>query len=145
MSTPSHATDRGGLEVLPSDECLQLLASQPVGRVAFIDAGEPVVLPVNHRVDGWAIVFRTDLGGKLRTALLQRPVAFEVDAYDTEARTGWSVLVRGVADIVDDHDTVRRLDELGLSPWATGHDRPYWIRIRPEEISGRRITRPRSM
>lgn len=145
MTGATEITDRGGLEILPSDECMRLLAAEPVGRVAFVSEGEPMVLPVNHRVDGWTIVFRTDLGSKLRTALLRRPVAYEVDDYDTRTRTGWSVLVRGVADTVDDDDAIERLEHLGLTPWASGQDRPYWVRIRPEEVSGRRITRPWTM
>ena len=47
-----YPTDHAGLEILPFDECLRLLASVPVGRVGFIADGEVVVLPVNHAIDG---------------------------------------------------------------------------------------------
>ena len=33
---PGHPTDHAGLEVLPFDVCLRLLASVPVGRVGFV-------------------------------------------------------------------------------------------------------------
>jgi len=42
---PGHSTDHAGLEILPFDECLRLLASVPVGRVGFIADGELVILP----------------------------------------------------------------------------------------------------
>ena len=35
------------LEELEAEECLRLLATQGIGRVAFIVDGEPTVLPVN--------------------------------------------------------------------------------------------------
>lgn len=45
---PDYPTDRAGLDVLPFEECLRLLASVPVGRVGFVAEGEVVMLPVNH-------------------------------------------------------------------------------------------------
>ena len=55
-------TDHAGLEVLPSDTCLELLAAVPVGRIGFFAGGELVILPVNHLVDGQDVVFRTAAG-----------------------------------------------------------------------------------
>ncbi len=39
-----YPTDHAGLEILPVDECLRLLASVAVGRVGFVADGEVVVL-----------------------------------------------------------------------------------------------------
>lgn len=133
------STDYSGLEVLSKDECLELLASEPVGRIAFVHEGAPMVLPVNHHVEGWAVLFRTDLGSKLSAAIMERAVAFEVDHYDASDRSGWSVLVTGTATSVDDADEIAELDQLELSPWATGGERVHWVRIQPDEISGRRV------
>ena len=66
--------------------------------MAFIEAGEPMVLPVNHTVVGRRVVFRTFRGSLLHEALMKEPVAFQVDAFDPERRTGWSVVVRGIAE-----------------------------------------------
>lgn len=132
-------TDHVGLEVLPFDECLRLLGSVPVGRVGFVCDGEVNVLPVNHAVDGQDIVFHVAYGSKLAAAAKQDCVTFEVDGYDAAARTGWSVQVTGKADLVIENADVRRLDALGLHPWATRVDKPYWIRIRPTSVTGRRI------
>jgi nitroimidazol reductase NimA-like FMN-containing flavoprotein (pyridoxamine 5'-phosphate oxidase superfamily) len=135
---PGHPTDHAGLEILPFDECLRLLASVPVGRVGFCADGEVVVLPVNHVVDGQDVVFRTARGAKLSAAEAQNPVAFEADGYDPVARSGWSVLVNGRAEAVEETAEVQRLGRLGLHPWATAVDRPFWVRICPASVTGRR-------
>ena len=57
--------DHAGLEVLPFDSCLRLLAAVSVGRVGFVADGEVVVLPVNFVVDGQYVVFRTASGSKI--------------------------------------------------------------------------------
>ncbi len=133
--------DHQGLEVLDTDECWRLLADTPVGRVAFLEDGDITILPINHGVAGHRVVFRTLRGALLHEALLSRQVAFQVDGFDTEARTGWSVLVRGHADLAEDPDA---LDDLGLDAWADSVDRDDWVEIRAEEITGRRIVRRQS-
>lgn len=133
------ATDREGLEVLTPDQCYELLDTSPLGRVAFMTAGEPVILPVNHRLDGRTIAFRINSGATYDNAVMKRAVAFEVDGYDQATRTGWSVLVRGTADIEEDETVVARLEALDLHPWADGAERPDWVRIHATEVSGRRI------
>src|ERR1700758_5729410 len=116
---PMYATDHAGLEILPFDRCLQLLATVPVGRVSFLADGEIVVLPVNHVMDGNDPVFRTARGSKLSAAEGQDVVAFEADAYDERTRTGWSVLVNGRAYAVYEAAEIRRLGRLGLRPWVS--------------------------
>jgi uncharacterized protein len=138
-----HTHDRNGLRVLSTDECHELLAARPVGRVAFMLAGRPVVLPVNHAVDGDSIVFRTGAGSKLATSQREiGSVAFEVDAFDAEQQTGWSVLVQGSMSSILDLTEVARLDQLELAPWLET-SRPHWVRIVVERISGRAIEHDR--
>ena len=132
-----YPTDHAGLEILPFDMCLQLLATVPVGRVSFFSDGEIVVLPVNHVVDGQDPVFRTGRGSKLSAAEGQNLVAFEADGYEELTQSGWSVLVNGRAEAVYEDAEIQRLSHLGLHPWITAVDRPFWIRIRPTSISGR--------
>ena len=129
--------DHAGLETLPLDVCLRLLGSVPVGRVSFCTDGEVVTLPVNHVVDGQDVVFRTNRGSKLSAAERQDHVAFEADDYDLRTRNGWSVLVKGRAEVVHEDSEIRRLSRLGLYPWVTAVDRPFWIRIRPTSVTGR--------
>jgi nitroimidazol reductase NimA-like FMN-containing flavoprotein (pyridoxamine 5'-phosphate oxidase superfamily) len=135
---PEHPTDHAGLEILPFEVCLRLLASVPVGRVGFFADGEVVMLPVNHLLDGQDPVFRTARGSKLSAAEGQSLVAFEADEYDERTRSGWSVLVTGRAEVVYDEAEVQRLSRRGLHPWASAVERPFWIRIRATSVSGRR-------
>ena len=94
-----YPADYGGLEILPFERCLELLAAVPVGRVSFFADGEIVVLPVNYVMDGPDPVFRTARGSKLSAAEGQNVVAFEADGYDERTRTGWSVLVLSLIHI----------------------------------------------
>ena len=131
--------DRLGLEILAPDECWRLLAASPVGRVALVEAGEPLMFPVTHGVRNHQIVFRTGSGTKLAAAEMDRAVAFEVDGWDTVARLGWSVLVRGTGETVYDDDEIGELDALGIEPWLDAAVDGTWVRIRVTEISGRRL------
>jgi nitroimidazol reductase NimA-like FMN-containing flavoprotein (pyridoxamine 5'-phosphate oxidase superfamily) len=134
-----YPADHAGLEILPFDTCLRLLTTVPVGRVSFLADGEIVVLPVNYVIDGQDPVFRTARGSKLSAAEGQNVVAFQADHYDERTQAGWSVLVNGRAHAIYDEAEIQRLDRLGLRPWVTAMDRPFWIRIRPATVSGRQI------
>jgi uncharacterized protein len=121
------------------DECFRLLEQSSVGRLGVIDGDRPVVLPVNYAVVDGEIVLRTDEGMKLRAAE-RAPVAFEVDAFDEGARTGWSVLVSGRAEEVTEYAARERqaVRDAPVDPWAGG-DKQHWIRIVADSVSGRRI------
>lgn len=136
MTNEERSVDHQGLEVLSTDECWDLAASTPVGRVAFVEDGEPAIFPVNHAVVGHRVVFRTARGALLHEALMDRAIAFEVDGFDPGRRIGWSVLMRGQAGLAEDAD---HLDDLDLDAWADAVERNDWVAIRVEEITGRRI------
>lgn len=53
-----------------------------------------------HVVDGQDVVFRADRGSKLSAADRKDHVAFEADDWDLRTRTGWSVLLKGRAEVV---------------------------------------------
>jgi nitroimidazol reductase NimA-like FMN-containing flavoprotein (pyridoxamine 5'-phosphate oxidase superfamily) len=134
----SLPTDRTGIEVLSFLQCEQELERSAIGRMAMVVRGEPVVLPVNYKYVNGCVVFRSAAGEKTGTAAMERPVAFEIDDYDTATCTGWSVLVKGTAELIDDDDPMA-LAAASLRPWATATERNIWIRIVPNEITGRRI------
>lgn len=136
----SRPRDHAGLEILTYDECLDRLRSQVVGRIAFVHAGAPLVLPVNYGMSGTSVLFRTAPGTKLDTAIMGREVAFEVDHFDAAQASGWSVVIRGTADTVDEDDLSEAEREIP-EPWAREVERTHWVRIRPDEITGRRIPR----
>jgi uncharacterized protein len=132
-------TDRAGLEILHLGDCFGLLESVPVGRIGFLAAGEVAVLPVHYLLDGQDVVFRTRAGSKLSAVEVGQYVGFEADSYDAATGTGWSVVVNGLAEIVDSAEEVARLDALGLSSWGGEDSGRVWVRIRPSSINGRRI------
>ncbi|MGH3245716.1 MAG: pyridoxamine 5'-phosphate oxidase family protein [Trebonia sp.] len=132
------ATDRAGLEILHLGDCFGLLESVPVGRIGFVAGGEVVILPVHFLVDGQDVVFRTAAGSKLSAVEVGHYVGFEADSYDAATGTGWSVLVNGLAEVVDAGAEAARLDTLGLTSWGAGASGRVWVRIRPSSISGRR-------
>lgn len=138
MTTETEARDRNGLEVLSYETCLEHLRSSTIGRVAIVEAGTPTIHPVAYAVDGTSVVFRSLVGSKLDAVERGRPVAFEIDAHDAEARTGWSVLVTGLADVVEDDEEIARLEGLGLDTWAlTDASEANWVRLRADTITGR--------
>ena len=132
-------TDHAGMEVLGSAECLRLLWNHHVGRIGFIDGGEPQILPVHYRLHDGKVVFRSAVGAKLDAATRQDAVAFEIDGLDEEGGAGWSVVVHGTAIEVDKDDERSALDSLGVESWLQGSQPLRWIQIRPTEITGRRL------
>ena len=126
-----------GLKVLDRTECEALLANQSVGRVAVCGA-RPGVFPVLYGLLDGDVVFRTAPGEKLIAAALNREVVFEVDAFDMERRTGWSVNVLGRVEEIEDPDERTRAEALELHPWA-GELRDRYVRIRAIELTGRHV------
>jgi nitroimidazol reductase NimA-like FMN-containing flavoprotein (pyridoxamine 5'-phosphate oxidase superfamily) len=142
LGTTNPPTDHRGLRVLGFEECLERLRTAPVGRLALVHTGEPVVFPVNHAIDGVDVVFRTSWGSKLELAETSGVVAYEVDGYDSLSESGWSVVVKGTAQLVYEDADTDRYDLLGLRSWADPEGRGFWVRIRPVEITGREVIPP---
>ena len=128
------------MHVLPADECYRLLATQELGRIGVNAEHYPLIFPVNFALDGTTVVLRTSPGTILRAAS-HANVTFEVDEIDRRTRSGWSVLVRGSAEEVDEQhrtELIARTLATGVQPWAPG-DRGNWLRLIAHDISGRRI------
>lgn len=128
----------GAVTTLDVGECLDLLETASIGRVAFNDDAGPIVLPVNYTVDQGSVVFRSTFGAKLAGAEQRSIASFQVDAVDQETGTGWSVLVRGRLAEVVRGENLDRLANSGLEPLAGG-DQSHWIRVQSASITGRRI------
>jgi nitroimidazol reductase NimA-like FMN-containing flavoprotein (pyridoxamine 5'-phosphate oxidase superfamily) len=134
-----NVLDRNGLVVIDAAECMRLLGSHHLGRLAVVVDGQPLVFPVNYALDGAQVVFRTGSGTKLHGADGRR-VAFEIDGSDVTYHTGWSVVVVGTA--FEEHDPlkVHELESLPLAPWGPG-EKSHWMRIQRSAVTGRRIER----
>lgn len=137
---PAFEIDSAGLERLGRAQCFALLKSVPIGRIVFTEAALPAIQPVNFVLDGEVVVIRTAIGSKLAAAARKAIVAFEADAFDADAETGWSVVLIGRAEPVPDGPELERLQALQLAPWAGG-ERNHYIRIAPEIVRGRRIVK----
>lgn len=131
--------DRDGLERLDRAECLRLLRTAAVGRVAGTSGALPVVLPVGYAVDGDSIVVETGRGTTLDFATSGSVVAFEVDDLNERGDAGWTVMVTGVAEEVVDHREVDRLREL-LAGYRHDCDQRF-VRISSELLSGRSLSK----
>lgn len=125
--------------VLDPITCRQLLATVRVGRVALPDDPSPIVLPVDFVVDGDRVVFRTVEGAKLDAAQAGGPASFQTDGFDPTHDTGWSVLVRGRLEVLDDPSPETRAALDRLNP-LVGGDRPHVVALSIDEATGRRIT-----
>lgn len=129
------------LRKLAKEESLELLGSVPLGRVVFSLRALPAVRVVNHVLDDGAIVFRTHEDAAIVPAASGPSgsvVAYQADDIDGRDRSGWSVVVTGVARLVDDPAAVARYLDI-LEPWVEG-ERGQVIRIDPEIVSGFLLT-----
>lgn len=138
--TNTEADDEGKrpLEPLDEPECWALLGRSGIGRLAVAVGRQPDIFPVNYVVDARSIVIRTAAGTKLAGAVLGGRVAFEIDAFDDETHSGWSVVVHGTASEVTTLEDVMHAEDLGLEPWAAGiKDR--FMRVSPTKVTGRRL------
>lgn len=130
--------DPNGLEVLTDEECLTLLASATLGRIAITSGALPVILPVNFVLVERTILFRTDVGSKLDAATRGAVVAFEADDVDRVEHTGWSVNAIGVARDLSAVLGSVTFDLTSIPRWAPiGGSRV--VAVEAEIITGRRL------
>lgn len=134
------------IQPLDEPECLRLLAAGGVGRIGYSGRFGPTILPVNFALHGQTIVFRTGqhspMGEDLRTGMADAAykVAFEVDEISPATREGWSILVQGAAHHVDSEAELAAVRQTGVQPWPGG-EKDLFIRIVPDRVTGRRISR----
>ena len=122
---------------------MALLGSVPYGRVVFTHRALPAIRPVNHIVDNGEVIIRSSLGSGISGAAgTGMVVAYEADVLDPATRTGWSVVVTGLARVVDDADDIARYERL-LDPWVDGR-MDCVIRIPPDLVTGYQLIPTRS-
>ena len=139
---PEQVTFDDSVKALTEDDCLPLLRSREVGRIAFDFEGKVEMFPVNYGMEGKIIVFRTCPGTKL-DAVPKTSVTFEVDSWNPDSGIGWSVVARGRAEEVTTNPgrIAEHLRWVPVHPAAPG-DRWHWIGIKPSEITGRHFHVP---
>ena len=96
--------DGVGATVLPAAECKRLLAvaakADGIGRLGIPTDQAPLVIPVNFSVHDGGVVVRVGTGFFSHAAASQL-VAFEVDHVEPDGRAAWSVLLRGLASLIE--------------------------------------------
>jgi nitroimidazol reductase NimA-like FMN-containing flavoprotein (pyridoxamine 5'-phosphate oxidase superfamily) len=130
--------DAAGLEILDREQCLKLAATVPIGRVVFTSRALPMIQPVNFVIEDDGVVIRTGAGSKLTAAVRGAVVAFQVDDFNSELHTGWSVSITGHALLVTGSPEIQRLEAEGPQTWVA-EERTHFIKIMPELVSGRRV------
>ncbi|MGO4383018.1 pyridoxamine 5'-phosphate oxidase family protein [Specibacter sp. RAF43] len=129
---------------LTAEQCWKLLSETSVGRLAVTVDGHPDVFPVNYKVDGESLIFRTGGGTKLNAVNHDAYVAVEADAVSAEFGIAWSVVVKGRAEITAPAGQLLNAADRSLFPWQ-GVGKDHLIRIVPETVTGRRFTLDASM
>ena len=125
------------LKSLTEEQCHAHMAAGGVGRIIFSIERGPVALPVNFEFTDGKVILSTDLA---KADLLEAlpVVGFEIDRIDETLSEGWSVVVCGPANRVDDPEEVLRLSSLDLEVWAGG-ERHVLVKITPATVTGRVI------
>ena len=138
---PSPPQDERRFVTLTRPECIKLLDATQLGRLVLISPAQtPIIRPVNYRFDTatQSVVFRTGAGSKFHALVQSSRALFEIDSFEPETHTGWSVIISGATEVITHLAEVRRLSDLGLDVWAPG-ERPHWIRIRARTVTGRAV------
>jgi uncharacterized protein len=128
----------GEVRELSRSECETLLRRDVVGRVAIATPTGPHVMPLNYSITDGSVVLCTTPYSLLGTYGRDSMLAFEIDHFEHARQRGWSVVVRGRAEPVEDPADLARLVRLLPRPWAAGR-RSLYLRIPLTEVTGRRL------
>jgi nitroimidazol reductase NimA-like FMN-containing flavoprotein (pyridoxamine 5'-phosphate oxidase superfamily) len=125
--------------VLPSPECMRLLAVAAkdggIGRIGVSTDQAPVVIPVNFTLHDDQILVRMGTGF-FSQAAAGHLVAFEVDNVDSDAGVAWSVLVRGLATLIESPTEI----EFAAAPHPLVPEPGDMVLVvRPDILTGRRF------
>jgi nitroimidazol reductase NimA-like FMN-containing flavoprotein (pyridoxamine 5'-phosphate oxidase superfamily) len=136
----SHAQTDGTFRTIPEKECLELLTTTAVGRVAYMTAEGLQLIPLNFAVIDAEIYFRTATDSVLDgLAQGNDEVVFGVDHHSQLYRDGWNVTVKGATTRVSDPDLYEQVMSCSrLHPWAGG-TRGVVIHLSRRHVDGRRV------
>jgi hypothetical protein len=126
------------VEVLGEEECLALLGSAVIGRLAYTQDAMPAMQPSSFTVLAGEVLIPVRPGSRVAVASHGTIVAFEVDDVDVVRRTGWHVTVIGPARVVTGADVTPTSDGRGIRPRVrpAGH---CYIAVRITLVRGCRV------
>lgn len=129
----------GALTRLSEPECLELLGSRSLGRLAYIARhGTPDIVPVNYAVRGRKVLVRSGVGPKLQAAERGEQLALEADDIDESTHAGWSVIVVGPARRLSDSEQAELPEGELPQTWAKG-PRSAVVELTVRRVAGRRL------
>ena len=112
-----HSQDPLTLRPLTEADCMELLSTTTVGRVAFVDNEGVQLLPLNFAVIDDEIYFRTASDSTLhQLAEGSDDVAFEIDHHEAVSPVGWNVTVKGSTSRVSDPELHDARHGVGATP-----------------------------
>jgi nitroimidazol reductase NimA-like FMN-containing flavoprotein (pyridoxamine 5'-phosphate oxidase superfamily) len=118
-------------------DCLSLLPAMPVGRLIYIEQGQPQIRTANFVVIDGNVILRGSHGSwadKINGAA----VAFEADQIDPDTHIGWNVIVHGHATVITDPAELASLSYVGRTAWVdSANDR--FLKVDTHEIVGQRV------
>jgi len=126
-----------GTHRLGSLTCRERLQAAKVGRLAWCEDDQPVVVPVNYAMHGDLVFIRTGSGSKAAAAARGGRVSLQIDDLHGE-HAPWSVLAKGTATLVAELDEEEAYG-LDLRPEAGTMNRDLFIRIELDEYTGREL------
>lgn len=130
------------LTTMTADECWERIGRGGVGRIGFDRGRGPRIHPVDYAVAEGALYLRTAPGTELADFVTMFGdgafVSFEVDQVSGESAERWSVLMAAHVETLSESEVARlgRDQEPVPAPEGT---RPLVVRLRPVEVTGRRL------
>jgi len=124
---------------LSEAECWSLLAGADTGRVAFLQDGRLMVFPVSYLVYDQCVYFRTSADSGLALLPGDLNTSFQTDSHDVGRMEGWSVLVSGPANRIQDETLLTTLWGLRAQSPYGGGARNMFVGIAPSVLTGRRV------
>lgn len=138
--TPTMDNRDNATETLSRAQCLDLLRTEVIARVAYSQRAMPAIVTVDYAVVDDFIVLRLDEGAVELTSLRNAVVAFQADDRGSTNEQSWSVSCVGKVRPIE--------DAIGLPAIAAARDwppadttRPVFLRMEPELLEGRVIHR----
>jgi uncharacterized protein len=130
------ASEENPVTALSEDESWDLLSSVALGRLVTSLGSQVEIFPVNFVTQSGTVLFRTAEGTKLFGTVMNNQVVFEAD--DHTVAEGWSVIVRGTAEVLTTTADVHKAEQAQLLPWVAT-EKLRFVRITPTQVTGRRF------
>jgi uncharacterized protein len=89
-------------DAIGRQQCLDLIDSHHLGRIAWQAADLPQILPITYAMHQGSVYFRTLPNGLLAELAQPTSVALEVDELDQQTRSGWSIVMHGHSSVVSE-------------------------------------------